>query len=183
MPASLIIIAALTCFILWFRFLLLSIALGYDLQWQVLEVRRQPLITASAGGGWNVLVGCRWRAPTCSWGTCCQVSSSQEGTDWDLPIPSCPDDLSCPSPPILFLLPALPSIRSPCAKIFTSCLNHFFILKVIFFGIGAIGCTEAGPRAMWMLIRRQPLCLVSCGAVLLKRSTPALLPHPLCLSH
>lgn len=44
MPASLIIIAALTCFILWFRCLLLSIALGYDLQWQVLEVRRQPLI-------------------------------------------------------------------------------------------------------------------------------------------
>lgn len=45
MPASLIIIAALTCFILWFRCLLLSIALGYDLQWQVLEVRRRPLIT------------------------------------------------------------------------------------------------------------------------------------------
>lgn len=44
MPASLIIIAALTCFILWFRCLLLSIALGCDLQWQVLEVRRQPLI-------------------------------------------------------------------------------------------------------------------------------------------
>lgn len=45
MPASLIIIAALTCFILWFRCLLLSIALGYDLQWQVLEVRRWPLRT------------------------------------------------------------------------------------------------------------------------------------------
>lgn len=44
MPASLIIIAALTCFILWFRCFLLSIALGYDLQQQVLEVRRQPLI-------------------------------------------------------------------------------------------------------------------------------------------
>lgn len=88
--------------------------------------------TTSAGGGWNVLVGCRWRAPACSWGTCCQVSNSQEGTDWDLPIPSCLDDLSCPSLSILFLLPALPSIKSPRAKIFTSCLNHFFILKVIF---------------------------------------------------
>lgn len=33
-PASLIIIATLTCFILWFRCLLLSIALGCDLQEQ-----------------------------------------------------------------------------------------------------------------------------------------------------
>lgn len=133
MPASLIIIAALTCFILWFRCLLLSIALGYDLQWQVLEVRRQPLITqlqlVEAETCWWAVAG---RAPACSWGTRCQVSNSQEGTDWDLPIPSCLDDLSCPSLSILFLLPALPSIKSPRAKIFTSCLNHFFILKVIF---------------------------------------------------
>lgn len=149
MPASLIIIAALTCFILWFRCLLLSIALECDLQWQVLEVRRQPSITQLQ------LVEAE---------TCCGLSLKSSYTflrkvlpyfkqlGGDRPGPSCPilPRLTCPSPPTLFL--ALLSVKSPQPKPSLSIPSEFFFSSLNW----VIGCAKEGPGATGMLCHRQP---------------------------
>lgn len=129
MPASLVIIAALTCFILWFRCLLLSIALGYDLQCQVLEVRRQPLIP---------------RLQLVEVETCCGLSLKGSYTflrkvvpcfkqlEGEKPGPACPVLPRWPvlSVPSNFISPPSTSQhKKSIAKTFALCL---FLLKVIF---------------------------------------------------
>lgn len=69
---------------------------------------------ASAGGGWNV----PWAVTEGLLHVLEEsvASNSWEGTDQDLPVPSCPDDLSCPSPPTSFPPPALLNMKSPQPK-------------------------------------------------------------------
>lgn len=155
MPASLIIIAALTCFILWFRCFLLSIALGYDLQQQVLEVRRQPLITqlwlVEAETSCGLSLKGSHMSPAVL--PCLKPLGGKRLGVWNMacpilfqwPVLSTPSSFA--SPPITF------QHEKFTVKTFPLCL---YLLKGILFLIWMIGHAKASPGAREMPYHRQP---------------------------
>lgn len=155
MPASLIIIAALTCFILWFRCFLLSIALGYDLQWQVLEMRRQPLITQLWLVEPETSCGLSLESSYMSWAVfpCLKPLGGKWPAVWNM---ACP---ILPRWPVLSILSYFVSLPSTfqrekfTAKIFTLCL---FLLKGFLFLIWMTGHAKASSRARWKPYHSQP---------------------------
>lgn len=155
MPASLIIIAALTCFILWFRCFLLSIALGYDLQQQVLEVRRQPLIRQLWLVEAGTSCGLSLKGSSMSWAAlpCLKPLGGKTPGVWNI---SCPILLQWPvlSTPSNFVSPpGTFRCEKFTVKTFTLCL---FPLKGIWFLIWMIGHAKTSPGARWMPYHRQP---------------------------
>lgn len=151
MPASLIIIAALTCFILWFRCFLLSIALGYDLQQQVLEVRRQPLMRQLWLVENETNCGLSLKGSCMSWAALPglkPLGGKRPGV-WNM---ACP--ILVLSTPSNFVSPPSTFQREKfTAKTFTLCL---LLLKGVLFLIWMIGHAKASPGARWMPYHRQP---------------------------
>lgn len=171
MPASLIIIAALTCFILWFRCFLLSLALGYDLQQQVQEGWRQPLIAQLWLVEAEVSCGLSLKGSCMSWAVlpCLKPLGGKRPAVWNM---ACPILLQWPVlfTPSNFVFP--PSMKSsqpnPSHSAYSFSKGFYFWFEWL----------VMQRQVQGMAYHRQP-CAWWCPT----KSIPALLQCPFLLSH